>query len=122
MVRNVREVVQDRTISRIVTRDASGPTTGRDVTKNDLTGSVGSGSSAGIFPLRDRQGARVRDSEQLLDARHHRLRETALQRGHLRQMPNCDGSHPVFGATVIRTRPDRMRSDRAGLLASRSIY
>jgi len=30
--------------------------------------------------------------------------------GVLVETPNCDGSHPVFGATVIRTWPDPMSS------------
>ncbi len=47
------------------------------------------------FPLRDRQGARVRGVEHDRRTRHRRFLETALQRGHagfdaeLRRFPSC---------------------------------
>jgi len=47
------------------------------------------------FPLRDRQGARVRGVEHHRRTRHRRFMETAPQRGHasfdaeLRRFPSC---------------------------------
>jgi hypothetical protein len=56
-------------------------------------------------------------------AGHRGSTETVTPRGQgSARTPNCNGSHPVFGETVIRTDPELMSSDRGGLLTSRSIY